>query len=65
MPMHAGHFQQPGVAFPPSLTAGPGYQRAAVTSFYAPYLLVPLLLALHMAATPQPFGSPAGKAKRQ
>lgn len=45
--------------------AGPGYQPAVVVAFYAPYLVVPLLLALHMVATPQPFGSSAGKAKRQ
>jgi hypothetical protein len=35
-----------------------------VTAFYAPYLVVPLLLALHMAATPAPFGGSRGKAKR-
>lgn len=27
-----------------------------MTAFYAPYLLVPATLALHMAATPRPFG---------
>jgi hypothetical protein len=43
--------------------AAHGYNAAVVTAFYAPYLIVPLLLALHMAATPQPFGS--SKAKRQ
>ncbi|KAL4429047.1 hypothetical protein ABPG77_006086 [Micractinium sp. CCAP 211/92] len=48
-----------------ALHEAPGYQRAAVTSFYSPYLVVPLVLALHMAATPQPFGSAAAKAKRQ
>ncbi len=46
--------------------AAPGYNPAIVTAFYAPYLVVPLLLALHMAWTPQPFDSHGGrKAKRQ
>lgn len=45
--------------------AGPGYRPQIVTSFYAPYLLVPLCLAVHMAVTPQPFGSSrGGKSKR-
>ncbi|KAI7843617.1 hypothetical protein COHA_002857 [Chlorella ohadii] len=44
---------------------GPGYRPAIVTSFYAPYLLVPLCLALHMMVTPQPFGSSrSSKSKR-
>lgn len=47
------------------LPAGPGYRPAIVTSFYAPYLLVPLCLALHMMVTPQPFGSSrSSKSKR-
>lgn len=48
-----------------AMHTAPGYQRTMVTAFYLPYLLVPLTLALHMAATPQPFGRAAGKAKRQ
>ena len=49
--------------------AAPGYQPAIVTAFYLPYLLVPATLALHMAATPAPFGKAGGggkgKPKRQ
>lgn len=37
--------------------AGPGYRPEVVCAFYLPYLLVPLLLALHMAATPEPFSA--------
>lgn len=45
--------------------AGPGYRPEVVVSFYLPYLLVPLTLALHMALVEQPFGGKARKAKRQ
>lgn len=31
-------------------------QKVMLTSFYAPYLLVPLLLALYMSFNPKPFG---------
>lgn len=49
----------------PTTPAGPGYRPEVVTAFYLPYLLVPLMLALHMAATPQPFGrGGAAKPKR-
>lgn len=74
-PLHCAHSSRPASStihlanrlrlYHLSATAAPGYQRAAVTSFYSPYLVVPLVLALHMAATPQPFGSAAAKAKRQ
>ena len=53
----------------PPAAAAPGYQPAIVTAFYAPYLVVPLLLALHMAVSPRPFGArvpgAGGKPKRK
>ena len=65
--LHAPH--DTCLAFPPPPGAAPGYQPAIVTAFYAPYLLVPLLLALHMAASPRPFGArvpgAGGKPKRK
>lgn len=48
---------------PCTLAAAPGYQPAVVTAFYLPYLLLPATLALHMAATPAPFGRAAGGSK--
>ena len=49
---------------PPLPGAAPGYNPAVVTSFYLPYLVVPALLALHMAAVPQPFGKAGGGAPK-
>lgn len=50
----------------PTPRAAPGYDRTIVTAFYLPYLIVPATLALHMAATPLPFGpGKSSKAKRQ
>lgn len=38
---------------------GPGYKRGVVLSFYAPYLVMPLLIVLKTAFSPYPFGRPA------
>lgn len=47
----------------PRLPAAPGYNAAAVTAFYAPYLLLPLLIVVSMALTPEPF--PAQQPQRK
>lgn len=43
---------------------GPGYNKVAVIGFYLPYLIIPALLVVVMAANPKPFtNGSAGKRK--
>ena len=43
----------------------PGYNSLPVIGFYLPYLIVPLLLVVVMAATPAPFPSSSPKKKKR
>eukprot|EP01032_Pedospumella_encystans_P013819 gene13818-15891_t len=38
-------------------------EKFALLGFYAPYLVIPLLLTFYMAVTPQPFGDDKKKTK--
>ncbi|GAB4814052.1 hypothetical protein N2152v2_001098 [Parachlorella kessleri] len=43
----------------------PFYNPAVVVAFYAPYLIMPLLMAVTMAVTPHPFPQQPGRHKNK